>query len=103
VAVQLATLVAQLTLPRGFSHLRDHIVRAAANTARRLSEASGRTLGNRYQHLEAAYAENQEVPCDLELLAMRGVDVPGEVVQMADRIGGLVYGLMRAERRRRSR
>ena len=61
VAVQLATLIARLALPRGLSHLRDHLVRAADNAALRLSEASGRTLGNRYQHLEGAYEESQEV------------------------------------------
>jgi hypothetical protein len=103
VAVQLAALIARLTLPRGLSHLRDHLVRAADNSALRLSEASGRTLGNRYQHLEAAYAESQEVQCDLELVAVRGVDVPAEVVQMADRLGGLIFGLLRAESRRRGR
>jgi hypothetical protein len=103
VAVQLASQIARLSLPRGLSHLRDHLVRAADNTALRLSEASGRTLGNRYQHLEAAYAENQEVQCDLELIAMRGVDLPAEVAGMADRLGALVYGLLRAERRRRRR
>jgi hypothetical protein len=103
VAVQLAALIARLTLPRGLAHLRDHLVRAADNAALRLSEASGRTLGNRYQHLEAAYAESQEVQCDLELVAVRGVEMPAEVVEMADRLGGLIFGLLRAERRGRGR
>jgi len=75
-------------------------VRAADNTALRLSEASGRTLGNRYQHLEAAYSENQEVQCDLLLIRARGVEIPGSVLRQADRLGGLVYGLLRAEARR---
>ena len=96
-AVQVATSLAQLSLPRGLSHLRDHLVRAADNTALRLSEASGRTLGNRYQHLEAAYAENQEVQSDLVLLRSRGIEIPAAIIAKADRLGGLIYGLLRAE------
>ncbi len=74
-------------------------MRAADNTALRLSEASGRTLGNRYQHLEAAYAENQEVQSDLALMRARGVEIPAAVLRHADRLGGLIYGLLRAELR----
>jgi four helix bundle protein len=95
--VQLATSVGQLSVARGLSHLRDHLVRAADSTALRLSEASGRTLGNRHQHLEAAYAENQEVQSDLLLLRSRGIAVPVAIVAEADRVGGLIYGLLRAE------
>ena len=100
VAVELAGVVAELAMPRGLSHLRDHLVRAADNTALRLSEASGRTLGNRYQHLEAAYAENQEVQSDLLLIEARGVELPAPLVPMANRLGGLLYGLLRAESQR---
>jgi hypothetical protein len=95
-AVELAGTLAEMSMPRGMSHLRDHLVRAADNTALRLSEASGRTLGNRYQHLEAAYAENQEVQSDLALMRARGVEIPGAVLRHADRLGGLIYGLLRA-------
>ena len=100
VAVGVAEAVYQLRLPRGLSHLRDHLVRAADNTALRLSEAGGRTLGNRYQHLEAAYAENQEVQSDLLLLSARGIEVPALVSHQADRLGGMIYGLLRSETRR---
>ena len=96
-AVHVATSLAQLSLPRGLAHLKDHLTRAADNTVLRLSEASGHTLGNRRQHLEAAYAENQEVQSDLLLLRLRGVPVPVAVVAEADRLGGLIYGLLRAE------
>ena len=96
-AVRVATSLARLNLPRGLAHLRDHLVRAADNTVLRLSEASGRTLGNRSQHLEAAYAENQEVQSDLLLLRSRGMEVPVAVVAEADRLGGLIYGLLRAD------
>ena len=96
-AVHVATSVAGLSLPRGLAHLKDHLVRAADNTVLRLSEASGRTLGNRHQHLEAAYAENQEVQSDLLLLRSRGIPVAVAVVAEADRLGGLIYGLLRAE------
>ncbi len=99
VAIELAGAVQELELPRASNHLRDHLTRAADNTALRLSEASGRTLGNRRQHLEAAYAENQEVQCDLLLLRGRGVDVPETVHCIANRLGGMVYGLLRAETR----
>ncbi len=72
-------------------------MRAADNTGLRLAEASGRTLGNRRQHLEAAYAENQEVQCDLLLLRSRGSDVTDAMLRLADRLGGMIYGLLRVE------
>mgnify|MGYP006300568919 CR=1 FL=1 len=100
VAVEFAGTVQTLPLSRGLSHLRDHLVRAADNTALRLSEASGRTLGNRYQHLEGAYAENQEVQSDLLLISGRGIEVPESVLRTADRLGGMIFGLLRAEARR---
>ena len=84
-------------MPRGMGHLRNHLVRAADNTKLRLSEASGHTGGNCFLHLEAAYAENQEVQADLEMLCDRGVEVPASLLHQADRLGGLIYGLLRAE------
>lgn len=63
----------------------------------RLSEACGRTLGNRRQHLEAAYAEIQEVQSDLLLLRSRGVPIPVAVVVEADRVGGFIFGLLRVK------
>ncbi len=49
VALEIAeTLVAaihKLRLPHGLAHLRDNLMRAADNTALRLSEANGRTWG----------------------------------------------------------
>ncbi len=98
IAIDLAGAVQHLEIPRGCGHLRDHLVRAADNTALRLAEASGRTMGNRFQHLEAAYAENQEVQCDLLLLRVRGVDVTDSILRLAHRLGGMIYGLLRAER-----
>jgi hypothetical protein len=56
-------------------------------------------MGNRYQHLEAAFAETQEIQTDLMLLRVRGVDVPISLCRQADRLGGLIYGLLRAEAR----
>jgi hypothetical protein len=103
VALQLVATLHELELPRGLCHLRDHLIRAADNTVLRLSEASGRTMGHRHQHLEAAYAENQEVQSDLILMATRGVEVPPAALCQADRLGGLVYGLLRAEVSSRSR
>ena len=100
VALQLVGTLQELELPRGLSHLRDHLTRAADNTALRLSEAGGRTLGNRSQHLEAAYAENQEVQSALRLIKARGIETPIQAPQQAHRLGGLVYGLLRAERNR---
>jgi len=102
VAVSLAAEISKIRFPKRSSHLRDHLTRAVDNTALRLSEASGRTQGNRYQHLEAAYAENQEVQCDLQLLLARSVAVSPNVSQQADRLGGLIYGLLKAEVRKRS-
>ena len=97
VAVELVAAISRMPPQRGLAHLRDHLVRAADNTALRLSEASGRTMGNRYQHLEAAYAENQEVQRDLDLIRARGLDVPPPLIRRADRLGGMIYGLLRAE------
>ena len=82
---------------RGIAHLRDHLWRAADNTAIRLSEANGRTMGNRHQHLEAAYAECQEVRTVLRLIRARGIEIPAAVLSQANRLGGLIYGLLRAE------
>jgi hypothetical protein len=101
VAVQVAREIHELALPRGSAHLADHLQRAADNMVLRLSEASGRTLGNRYQHLEAAYAENQEVQSDLVLIGARGIEIPAAVPFKADHLGGLIYGLLRAEARSR--
>ncbi len=56
----------------------------------RLSEARGRTLGNRCQHLEATYAEVQEVQSALALMAVRGIQIPEVVIDTSDRLGGLV-------------
>ena len=95
--MELVATLQQLDLPRGLCHLRDHLTRAADNTALRLSEGSGRTMGNRYQHLEAAYAENQEVQSDLALMVARGVKIPTAPLRQADRVGALIYGLLRAE------
>ena len=97
IAVELVAMIHRLSLPRGMSHLRDHLTRAADNTALRLAEASGRTMGNRYLHLEAAYAENQEVQVDLVLIRARGVEIPAGLLHLADRLGALVYGLLRRE------
>jgi four helix bundle protein len=97
VAVDLVAAINKVRFRRGLTHLRDHLVRAADNTALRLSEASGRTMGNRYQHLEAAYAECQEVQTDIVLISKHGFDVPVALSRKADRLGGLIYGLLRAE------
>ena len=99
VAIGLATKISQLQFPKRTSHLRDHLQRASDNTALRLSEASGRTLGNRYLHLEAAYAESQEVQSDLLLLKSRGLSGQADVLDQAERLGGLIYGLLRSEKK----
>ena len=101
VALSLVSAIHQLRLQRGLSHLRDHLVRAADNIALRLSEANGRTMGNRTQHLEAAYAECQEVQTALSLLEARAIELPPSVITQADRLGGLIYGLLRADLRAR--
>ncbi len=100
-ALCLVAAIHKLRLPRGLAHLWDHLMRAADNTALRLSEANGRTMGHRTQHLEAAYAENQEVQTALSLIAAREIQIPDAVSQQADRLGGLIYGLLRADLRAR--
>jgi hypothetical protein len=54
-------------------------------------------MGHRYQHLEAAYAETKEAQTALELIRARRIEVPDAVVQQADRLGALIYGLLRAD------
>jgi four helix bundle protein len=98
-AENLVVAIHTLRLPRGLAHLRDHLHRAADNTVIRLAEANGRTMGNRYQHLEAAYAENQEVQAVLGLIRARQIEVPTAIVQQADKVGALIYGLLRADLR----
>jgi hypothetical protein len=51
--------------------------------------------------MEAAYAENQGAQSDLILICARGVDIPGAVIRRADRLGGMIFGLLRVEGRRR--
>jgi hypothetical protein len=97
VAQQLVASIHMLQLPRGLAHLRDHLHRAADNTVLRLCEATGRTMGNRYQHLEAAYSENQEVQAALVLIKARQLDIPDTVIRQASRVGALIYVLLRAE------
>ena len=99
VATTLVATLYEIGFPKRSAHLRDHLVRAADNTVLRLAEASGRTMGNRRQHLEAAYAECQEVQADLILLAARGAQLPPRALIQADRLGGLIYGLLRAKTR----
>ncbi len=101
-AEALVAAIHKLRLPRGLSHLRDHLTRAADTTALRLSEANGRTMGHRTQHLEAAYAENQEVQTALSLIKSRKIEIPDAVSGQADRLGGLIYGLLRADLRARN-
>ena len=101
VALDLLTEVQKIELHKpGLAHMRDQLYRAADNMTLRLSEASGRTMGNRRQHLEGAYGECQEAKSALEQIRKHGVEVPETVDQMADRLGGLLYGLLRAERRK---
>ncbi len=101
IALRVARIVAfsisKISVPRGLGHYRNHLVRAASNTDLRLSEASGHTGGLRYIHLEAAYAENQETQSDLDMLCDLGIEVPESLISQADRLGGLIYGLLRAE------
>ena len=92
----LAAAIDNLQFRRGLSHLRDHLVRAADNTSIRLAEASGHTGGNRSLHLEHAYAENQETQRVLRLISRRRVEVPEQLARQAHRLGGLIYGLLRA-------
>ena len=71
--------------------------RGVGNTSIRIAEASGHIWGTRSLHLEHAYAENQETQRVLKLCWKRGVAVPEAVIRQAHRLGGLIYGLLRAE------
>ena len=97
VARVVASQVSEIRFPRGLGHLRNHLVRAANNTVLRLAEACGHAGGLRYIHLEVAYAETQKVQADLEMLCDRGIRVPHSLIRQADRLGGLIYGLLRSD------
>jgi four helix bundle protein len=100
VAFELAAAIHRIGLQqRGIAHLKDQLYRAADNTVLRLSEANGRTMGNRTVHIEGAYGECQELRSALRLISIRGIAIPETVLRQANRLGGLIYGLLRAERR----
>lgn len=102
VAFEIVEAIHRLGLQqRGIAPLKDQLYRAADNTALRLSEANGRTMGNRYLHIEGAYGECQEMRTALRLISARGIAIPESLTQQANRLGGLLYGLLRAERRTR--
>ena len=100
VAQELAVAVRTLTFPRGYAHLRDQLWRAADHAVLRLEEGCCRTAGNRYQHLQSAYAEAREAQRVLALMTRLGLAVPAGTVGRADRLGGLLFGLLRRYRRR---
>ena len=62
----------------------------------RISEACGHAGGLRSIHLEVAYAECQEVQSDLEMTCDRGIEVPDSLIRRTDRLGGLIFGLLRS-------
>jgi site-specific DNA recombinase len=43
--------------------------------------------------------EREEAQTDLEMLVVSGIDVPQSLIKQADRLGGLIYGLMRSFQR----
>jgi four helix bundle protein len=98
VAQDLAVAVRRLRFPRGNAHLRDQLWRAVDHAVLRLEEGSCRTAGNRFQHLQGAYAEAREAQRALLLMQRLGLGVPTETVAQADRLGGLLFGLMRRYR-----
>jgi len=42
---------------------------------------------------------NQEVQSDLELLKGRGIEIAPSIIDQGHRLGGLIYGLLRADAR----
>jgi four helix bundle protein len=100
VAQDLAKAVRELHFPRGNAHLRDQLWRAADHAVLRLEEGCCRTAGNRYQHLQGAYAEAREAQRTLLLMVHLGLSVSADTAALADRLGGLLYGLMRRYQRR---
>jgi four helix bundle protein len=98
VAQDLAVAVRALPFPRGYAHLKDQLWRAADHAVLRLEEGCCRTAGNRYQHLQGAYAEAREAGRALLLMRRLGLDVSDDTVALADRLGGLLFGLLRRYR-----
>ncbi len=64
----------------------------------RLEEGCCRTAGNRFGHLQGAYAEAREAQRALRLMARLGLAVPASIIALADRLGGLLFGLLRRYR-----
>lgn len=100
VASDLAKAVRGLRFPRGYAHLRDQLWRAADHAVLRLEEGCCRTAGNRYQHLQGAYAEAREAQRVLLLMTHLGLSVPADKLPLADRLGGLLFGLLRRYQQR---
>ena len=98
VAQDLSVAVRALPFPKGHAHLRDQLWRAADHAVLRLEEGCCRTAGNRYQHLQGAYAEAREAGRALLLMRRLGLDVSDDTVALADRLGGLLFGLLRRYR-----
>jgi len=100
VAQDLAKAVRELGFPRGYAHLRDQLWRATDHAVLRLEEGCCRTAGNRCLHLQGAYAEAREAQRVLLLMSHLEQRVPQDTVQLADRLGGLLFGLLRRYQRR---
>jgi len=100
VAQDLSKGVRSLHFPRGYAHLRDQIWRAADHAVLRLEEGCCRTAGNRYLHLQGAYAEAREAQRVLLLMTHLGLPVSADTLRLADRLGGLLFGLLRRYQRR---
>jgi four helix bundle protein len=98
VAQDLSVAIRALPFPKGYAHLRDQLWRAADHAVLRLEEGCCRTAGNRYQHLQGAYAEAREAQRALVLMRRLGLAVPADTVTLADRLGGLLFGLLRRDR-----
>ena len=98
VAQELSVPVRRLGFPRGSAHLRDQLWRASDHAVLRLEEGCCRTGGNRYQHLQGAYAEAREAQRTLGLMASVGLAVPAPTLAVAERLGGLLFGLLRRHR-----
>jgi four helix bundle protein len=91
-------------LPRGYADLKDQVRRAAAATVRHVAEGANRIHPrDKAARFMVARGEVGEVDAVLEMAAIAGLGNPVRVARLrrlADRVGAMLFGLIRREQAR---
>jgi four helix bundle protein len=91
-------------LPRGYADLKDQVRRAAAATVRHVAEGANRIHPrDKAARFMVARGEVGEVDAVLEMAAIAGLGGSARVARLrrlADRVGAMLFGLIRREQAR---